>query len=367
MPARAPGLSPRVRGSPDVPSPAVLACGSIPACAGEPSGLRARDRYRRVYPACAGEPRPVRGAGADPQVYPRVCGGASFRNSLCVAPRGLSPRVRGSRPRPASRPSCPWSIPACAGEPPGRSRFARVNHGLSPRVRGSLDRRAGFDFGPRSIPACAGEPLGVGHFGFLRGVYPRVCGGATTRASGNRSAGVYPRVCGGAPTDTSTPSRVSGLSPRVRGSLVVGGGLAKHTGSIPACAGEPMPSAAPRFPSRVYPRVCGGAGRTLVEEGPIWGLSPRVRGSLGVGLDVEHGVGSIPACAGEPSRSTSPVSSSGVYPRVCGGAVDLPDNLDSYKGLSPRVRGSHRRQDDPSLRPGSIPACAGEPGPSPRG
>ena len=86
------------------------------------------------------------------------------------------------------------SIPACAGEP------------ASPLSRTG------------SIPACAGEPRT--NFVAFR-VYPRVCGG-TTGCAGETSSiitrEVYPRVCGG----TRRPTR---LSP---------------TGSIPACAGEPL-------------------------------------------------------------------------------------------------------------------------------
>ena len=49
------GLSPRVRGNPPVLTPAALAQGSIPACAGEP-GERGIDAF-------------------GVEVYPRVCGG----------------------------------------------------------------------------------------------------------------------------------------------------------------------------------------------------------------------------------------------------------------------------------------------------
>ena len=51
----------------------------------------------------------------------------------------------------------------------------------------------------------------------------------------------------------------------------------------------------------------------------------------------------------------------GVYPRVCGGAIDAVDARADHGGLSPRVRGSHLAvRDEASVR-GSIPACAGEP------
>ena len=70
------GLSPRVRGNPDVVTPVASAAGSIPACAGEP---------------CCGGP-----AARKARVYPRVCGGTAIRKRQSPARGGLSPRVRGN-------------------------------------------------------------------------------------------------------------------------------------------------------------------------------------------------------------------------------------------------------------------------------
>ena len=106
---------------------------SIPACAGEPgrqhlgtilTGVRGNhDRQllplHRVgsIPACAGEP--LRGpTGPRPgEVYPRVCGGTDRVVVTVGASSGLSPRVRGNRPRRAQDKTELGSIPACAGEP----------------------------------------------------------------------------------------------------------------------------------------------------------------------------------------------------------------------------------------------------------
>ena len=90
----------------------------------------------------------------------------------------------------------------------------------------------------RSIPACTGEP--------------------TTGRNGNGAARVYPRVYGGTQTAPLHEGRPSGLSPRVRGNLVIIRAFAIFRGSIPACTGEPL-----RLPRclrlpEVYPRVYGG-------------------------------------------------------------------------------------------------------------
>ena len=49
------------------------------------------------------------------------------------------------------------------------------------------------------------------------------------------------------------------------------------------------------------------------------GLSPRVRGNRVVAQRGPVRPGSIPACAGEPGQPTFNARSTRVYPRVCGG------------------------------------------------
>ena len=130
------GLSPRVRGNPHGVVDYPVGERSIPACAGEPDGVRGR-LFRRG-------------------VYPRVCGGTP---ALVVSPDyGL---------------------------------------GLSPRVRGNL-RSRGPGLAPRgSIPACAGEPTEPGIFRRSLSVYPRVCGGTQATAGMQpRGRGLSPRVRG---------------------------------------------------------------------------------------------------------------------------------------------------------------------------
>ena len=91
--------------------------------------------------------------------------------------------------------------------------------------------------------------------------------------------------------------------------------------SIPACAGEPrLPPQGVDSPE-VYPRVCGGTYRSNPNVIKFHGLSPRVRGNRDDRILMENVVGSIPACAGEPSAYNTFDSGSRVYPRVCGGTA----------------------------------------------
>ena len=71
--------------------------------------------------------------------------------------------------------------------------------------------------------------------------------------------------------------------------------------------------------------------------------------------------GSIPACAGEPTCSGIVYNHSAVYPRVCGGTAPTLQHHPPKQGLSPRVRGNPLMQylSRDAIR--SIPACAGEP------
>ena len=131
--------------------------------------------------------------------------------------------------------------------------------GLSPRVRGSLHQRLSFPLAPRSIPTCAGQPV--------------------TRFFPEDVRQVYPHVCGAALLDRNSRYALGGLSPRVRGSLhhVRTGPLAD--GSIPTCAGQPTIRMTYRGSIPVYPHVCGAAPVTISTALRMSGLSPRVRGS----------------------------------------------------------------------------------------
>ena len=355
--------------------------GSIPACAGEPAGRRRQDVGPRVYPrvcggtptpavsppaaeglsprvrgnrcygcfageqagsipACAGEPCGIRPTVGASRVYPRVCGGTPRAPHERAAAAGLSPRVRGNRGERLQRRRELGSIPACAGEPQcpsrhrGRARvYPRVcggtnsfgsrpmrAAGLSPRVRGNRCWPAASSARARSIPACAGEPKGRGTAPTAKRVYPRVCGG--TRLS--RPLAEFDE----------------GLSPRVRGNRGRNGRPHQWIGSIPACAGEPCRGRAPRSAPPVYPRVCGGTANRDARVLSALGLSPRVRGNPCAPRAAAASRGSIPACAGEPLASSGISTSARVYPRVCGGTRNSTHASASTWGLSPRVRGN---------------------------
>ena len=65
--------------------------------------------------------------------------------------------------------------------------------------------------------------------------------------------------------------------------------------------------------------MCGGTSTRLSAMAPEPGLSPRVRGNRFGERPGDLGIGSIPACAGEPQPAQVEQVGIGVYPRVCGG------------------------------------------------
>ena len=460
------GLSPRVRGNPKTLEAATVDGRSIPACAGEPrrrrcdslpsrvyprvcggtlgaalleagvKGLSPRVRgnlvvgaedlhLRRSIPACAGEPGARIAWRTCSAVYPRVCGGTKRIGQIDEAAAGLSPRVRGNRSTRVKYERIQGSIPACAGEPscrPSRQRprpvYPRVcggtsppllrssnAGGLSPRVRGNHSSTTSSNVPARSIPACAGEPLQMQSFLAPGKVYPRVCGGTASnaviscsreglspRVRGNLQRGldksgdfrsipacagepsarkrrtwaqtVYPRVCGGTTVWAALVAYVIGLSPRVRGNLACTSSCSMVLGSIPACAGEPSCKNAGLRRPTVYPRVCGGTQWARVGAAPDTGLSPRVRGNPLQRSPRRSDWRSIPACAGEPRVWECWRAVREVYPRVCGGTAVSMITPDGVPGLSPRVRGNPEEYLRTHFIRRSIPACAGEPVPA---
>jgi len=192
-----------------------------------------------------------------------------------------------------------------------------------------------------SIPADAGPP------GELRG-----------REAGTQ---VYPRGCGATHLGDGETAPRRGLSPRMRGHLVVIAPGGRGDGSIPADAGPPSIEGIEILVPKVYPRGCGATFRWSTPTGTWSGLSPRMRGHrVGVPHVVRHRR-SIPADAGPPTRTPACRPPGPVYPRGCGATVVFSSSVFSAEGLSPRMRGHRERPRCRSCRPGSIPADAGPP------
>ena len=274
--------------------------GPSPRVRGIPARAGADTGARGSIPACAGNPCRPLGGLSHGRVHPRVCGESNQRLGLQPLDEGPSPRVRG--------------IP-----------------GQAQRLR----QRAG------SIPACAGNPSLSRAEPSPREVHPRVCGESVGGAAGE--------------------ALEQGPSPRVRGIHLRPGRQAMASRSIPACAGNPSSWGPSRRASRVHPRVCGESCAPLRRQARVQGPSPRVRGIPRARVADEDEVGSIPACAGNPSGPAASTAATRVHPRVCGESSSFWDESEWDGGPSPRVRGIRRALPVLGMHRGSIPACAGNP------
>ena len=277
------------------------------------------------------------------------------------------------------------SIPAHAGEP-GSPSDPRRRRGVYPRPRGgtcypsggfssrsglSPPTRGNRQSAPpcsgirRSIPAHAGEPSRTPATASGREVYPRPRGG-TRKSPPESSAGgraeVYPRPRGGTEGVRIPTSPAGGLSPPTRGNHTDVVELADYLRSIPAHAGEPTRTGASTTSPRVYPRPRGGTDARALEGLAGKGLSPPTRGNRRYEAGSAWASRSIPAHAGEPPHVQVSCAGTEVYPRPRGG-TDAPFfRLPSELGLSPPTRGNPTRTGRYTAFSRSIPAHAGEPG-----
>ena len=190
---------------------------------------------------------------------------------------------------------------------------------------------------------------------------PACAGQPSSRCSPITLPAVYPRVCGATTIRRAARPSSMGLSPRVRGNRYRRSHGVDHRRSIPACAGQPGMMSAAHSHGKVYPRVCGATACLLFSHASPRSLSPRVRGNrCGKRYPVER-PGSIPACAGQPVLCLCRLCACQVYPRVCGATAPEAIDATPEPGLSPRVRGNPPSRPTQNKAYRSIPACAGQP------
>ena len=168
-------------------------------------------------------------------------------------------------------------------------------------------------------------------------------------------------MCGATVQQQLITLPVSGLSPRVRGNHANATNLFAFLGPIPACAGQPVKTSPGRFMPTAYPRVCGATRFLALKTRSNGGLSPRVRGNPSSKDRALALRGPIPACAGQPGMLRSSSGPLWAYPRVCGATAKAVSVVLLYCGLSPRVRGNRFWVGLPFIAEGPIPACAGQP------
>ncbi len=333
--------------------------GSSPRARGTQRKGKRIVRFSRFIPACAGNTTAFDGGVGKAAVHPRVRGEHASRCSTTLMSAGSSPRARGTQLGKIAAPLRGRFIPACAGntrprnpglrrgpvhprvrgehvrmlEPPHRS------SGSSPRPRGTLLAIGADEPVARFIPACAGNTL-LALPGILNTpVHPRVRG-EHRRAPDHRRA-------------------LPGSSPRARGTPGPAAMAATQRRFIPACAGNTNGAADTSTRMAVHPRVRGEhhpAGHGGMQAG---GSSPRARGTLFSVLADIPSVRFIPACAGNTGWAGQDWDTATVHPRVRGEHSMALRISRSWRGSSPRARGTQRQDGHAGLLARFIPACAG--------
>ena len=153
--------------------------------------------------------------------------------------------------------------------------------------------------------------------------------------------------------------RVSGSSPRVRGSLLIRWALLYGHGIIPAGAGLTAAEEMPLPFTQDHPRGCGAHSSSICNSVSSRGSSPRVRGSPSRDGFCKTAAGIIPAGAGLTSSLPMSLLDMRDHPRGCGAHHHKAGKWIDSTGSSPRVRGSRELQVDALQLGGIIPAGAG--------
>ena len=211
--------------------------------------------------------------------------------------------------------------------------------GSSPRMRGTHRGYASFAVPVGIIPAHAGNTFPSSRVAVWRGDHPRACGE-------HEKILLY-------------GDAIPGSSPRMRGTPFTGRDTATDVGIIPAHAGNTIAPAAKTWRFRDHPRACGEHKDVPLMCVMLSGSSPRMRGTLVVGVQDHHVIGIIPAHAGNTAYARTSPAGTGDHPRACGEHMRACLCAGLPLGSSPRMRGTLRSRRSRSLRCGIIPAHAG--------
>ena len=252
------------------------------------------------------------------QFHPRVCGEHRCRPPCYSRSAGSSPRLRGTpggwrgdilrrRFIPASAgntgpPTAPYRTfsvhPRVCGEHFSTTHARPRICGSSPRLRGTHPPELNVLVTHRFIPASAGNTI-----------IQKVLKDKPT---------VHPRVCGEHFKMRPIVFWLIGSSPRLRGTRAKIRRAGIHRRFIPASAGNTGAEPLRRIPAAVHPRVCGEHHVWQTANSPMYGSSPRLRGTLRQVLGHHAITRFIPASAGNTVFSYEIWETPSVHPRVCG-------------------------------------------------
>ena len=333
--------------------------GSSPRLRGTPRSVRGYAGRRGIIPALAGNTTQTAHQCRSAGDHPRACGEHVAPQTVNAPYAGSSPRLRGTRPFYSANPGTIGIIPALAGNTAHIRRHDGVSwdhpracgeHAWSrrqcPRKQGSSPRLRGTQVHERGNRSHAG-------------IIPALAGNTRLFASPSVWNGDHPRACGEHFRSFMKSFPDSGSSPRLRGTLALCLELVAMLGIIPALAGNTDVRVAQCHGCWDHPRACGEHSPGMPAMSPIWGSSPRLRGTLRVPYRPRLAHGIIPALAGNTGIVMVELIAPGDHPRACGEHLIASINSSGVVGSSPRLRGTLRIRERGAIPMGIIPALAG--------
>ena len=191
------------------------------------------------------------------------------------------------------------------------------------------------------------------------GIIPAYAGNTSSRRKRRYGTRDHPRVCGEHGGIPCSLVATEGSSPRMRGTPVHVNNLAINGGIIPAYAGNTALRQHLRAGRRDHPRVCGE--HPIFDHWPVrvTGSSPRMRGTPSLSKICSTKIGIIPAYAGNTSIASRLGIQTWDHPRVCGEHSSSPSRSRKPAGSSPRMRGTPPLCSLLRVSAGIIPAYAG--------
>ena len=214
--------------------------------------------------------------------------------------------------------------------------------GSSPRLRGTVPAKGDLRHLGRFIPAPAGNSCKPATFIAKLSVHPRACGEQRPLVPHRLDAG--------------------GSSPRLRGTVFQPGGVVVLQRFIPAPAGNRTASRIWTLTISVHPRACGEQAIGRIRDRLTTGSSPRLRGTVKIGMEKYGAIRFIPAPAGNRGASEVPLELVAVHPRACGEQLTPLGPTALQIGSSPRLRGTVGSREPHVPLDRFIPAPAGNRG-----
>ena len=151
---------------------------------------------------------------------------------------------------------------------------------------------------------------------------------------------VHPRACGEHTCLMAVPMVLCGSSPRMRGTPHIPNLVIQQARFIPAHAGNTVLNDLEQGSEAVHPRACGEHSSSGSALATTDGSSPRMRGTLRHGLDRLLDRRFIPAHAGNTVLVGREREQDAVHPRACGEHSSCSPTVLPLFGSSPRMRGT---------------------------